>query len=54
MNKPLLFKGFDKTADGRLLKNYWAAPKDGKAGAHKVMLMAAIAYNLKNYLKRGG
>ncbi|EOR94227.1 hypothetical protein ADIARSV_2643 [Arcticibacter svalbardensis MN12-7] len=26
----------------------------GKAGAHKVMLMAAIAFNLKKYLKRGG
>jgi len=26
----------------------------GKAGAHKVMLMAAIAFNLKKYLKTGG
>jgi len=26
----------------------------GKAGAHKVMLMAAIAFNLKKYLKQGG
>jgi len=26
----------------------------GKAGAHKVMLMAAIAFNLKKYLKKGG
>jgi transposase len=26
--KPLPFKGFDHTADGRLLKNYWAASKD--------------------------
>jgi transposase len=26
--KPLPFKGFDHTADGRLLKNYWAAAKD--------------------------
>jgi hypothetical protein len=26
----------------------------GKAGAHKVMLMAAIAFNLKKYLKNGG
>jgi len=25
-----------------------------KAGAHKVMLMAAIAFNLKKYLKKGG
>jgi transposase len=25
----------------------------GKAGAHKVMLMAAIAFNLKKYLKKG-
>ncbi|RZK31296.1 MAG: hypothetical protein EOO61_18205 [Hymenobacter sp.] len=122
--KPLPFKGFDHTADGRLLKNYWAASKDcnscplkpdcvpnipcrkitrtpydeqfgraysrqqskrgkqmkklrqstvepvfgsltqyyglskigvlGKAGAHKVMLLAAIAFNLKKYLKNGG
>ncbi|MCP4977352.1 MAG: hypothetical protein GY931_14450 [Maribacter sp.] len=26
----------------------------GKAGAHKVMLMAAVAFNLKKYLKKGG
>lgn len=26
----------------------------GQAGAHKVMLMAAIAFNLKKYLKKGG
>ncbi|MGB3144896.1 MAG: transposase [Maribacter sp.] len=26
----------------------------GKAGANKVMLMAAIAFNLKKYLKKGG
>ena len=26
----------------------------GKAAAHKVMLMAAIAFNLKKYLKKGG
>ena len=26
----------------------------GKPGAHKVMLMAAIAFNLKKYLKKGG
>jgi hypothetical protein len=26
----------------------------GKAGAHKVMLMASIAFNLKKYLKKGG
>lgn len=26
----------------------------GKAGAHKVMLMAAIAFNIKKYLKKGG
>ena len=26
----------------------------GKAGAHKVMLMAAIAFNLKEYAKKGG
>ncbi len=26
----------------------------GKAGAHKVMLMAAIAFNLQKYLKKGG
>ena len=26
----------------------------GKAGAHKVVLMAAIAFNLKKYLKKGG
>jgi transposase len=26
----------------------------GKAGAHKIMLMAAIAFNLKKYLKKGG
>jgi hypothetical protein len=121
MGKPLPFKGFDQTQDGRLLKNYWAAPKDckactlkptcvptsqckkiirtaydpeylrayarqqsrqgrcmrrlrqgtvepifgslihyyglrkigvrGKAGAHKVMLMAATAFNLKKYMK---
>jgi transposase len=122
--KPLPFKGFDHSADGRLLKNYWAASKDcnscplksscvpnipcrkitrtpydeqylkaysrqqskrgrqmkklrqstvepvfgsltqyyglskisvlGKAGAHKVMLLAAVAFNLKKYLKSGG
>ncbi|WP_235336652.1 transposase [Pontibacter korlensis] len=121
MGKPLPFMGFDRTADGRLLKNYWAAPADcrqcackptcapkarcrkitrtaydeqyqrayarqnsrrgkrmkklrqstvepvfgslvqhyglrkinvlGKSGAHKVMLMAAIAFNLKKYMK---
>ena len=121
MDKPLPFKGFDHTPDGRLLKNYWAAPRDcrecalkstcapntrcrkitrtaydpeysrayarqqsrqgrrmrqlrqstvepvfgslihyyglrkigvrGKAGAHKVMLMAASAFNLKKYMK---
>ncbi|RDV10242.1 IS1182 family transposase, partial [Pontibacter diazotrophicus] len=28
MGKPLPFKGFDRTADGRLLRNYWAAPSD--------------------------
>ena len=26
----------------------------GQPGAHKVMLMAAIAFNLKKYLKKGG
>jgi hypothetical protein len=26
----------------------------GKAGAHKVMLMAAIAFNFKKYLKTNG
>ena len=26
----------------------------GKAGEHKVMLMATIAFNLKKYLKKGG
>lgn len=26
----------------------------GKAGAHKVMLMAAIAFNLKKYFKKVG
>lgn len=121
MGKPLPFKGFDHTPDGRLLKNYWAAPRDckecrlkstcapntrcrkitrtaydpeylrayarqqsrkgkrikrlrqstvepvfgsliyyyglrkigvrGKAGASKVMLMAATAFNLKKYMK---
>ena len=121
MGKPLPFKGFDHTAEGRLIKNYWAAPKDcsactlkatcapntrcrkitrtaydpeylrayarqqsrkgkrmkrlrqstvepvfgsliqpyglrkirvrGKTGAHKVMLMAATAFNLKKYLQ---
>ncbi len=121
--KPISFKGFHHTDDGRLLKKYWSAPKDckvcplksicipdihykritrtpydgqyqkaygrqqskrgrqmkklrqstvepvfgsliyyyglskigvlGKAGAHKVMLMAAIAFNLKKYLKKG-
>ncbi|WP_235336463.1 transposase [Pontibacter korlensis] len=121
MGKPLPFMGFDRTADGRLLKNYWAAPADcrqcaskptcapkarcrkitrtaydaqyqrayarqnsrrgkrmkklrqstvepvfgslvqhyglrkinvlGKSGAHKVMLLAAIAFNLKKYMK---
>jgi hypothetical protein len=121
MGKPLPFKGFDHSADGRLIKNYWAAPKDcracalkatcapntrcrkitrtaydpeylraytrqqsrkgkrmkrlrqstvepvfgslihyyglrrigvrGKAGASKVMLLAATAFNLKKYLK---
>ncbi|RYE22516.1 MAG: hypothetical protein EOP45_08095 [Sphingobacteriaceae bacterium] len=122
--KPLPFKAFEHTADGRLLKSYWAASTDcnrcllkatcvpnspcrritrtpydeqylrahdrqhskrgkqlkklrqstvepvfgsltqyyglnkigvlGKADAHKVMLMAAIAFNLKKYLKTGG
>ncbi|RYE19697.1 MAG: IS1182 family transposase [Sphingobacteriaceae bacterium] len=122
--KPLPFKAFEHSADGRLLKSYWAASTDcnrcplkatcvpnspcrritrtpydeqylraharqhsqrgkqmkklrqstvepvfgsltqyyglnkisvlGKAGAHKVMLMAAIAFNLKKYLKKGG
>lgn len=122
--KPLPFKSYDHSTDGRLLKNYWTASKDcnncplkssciqnmhykkitrtaydeqylraysrqqskrgkqmkklrqstvepvfgsltqyyglskisvlGKAGAHKVMLMAAIAFNLKKYLKSGG
>ncbi len=122
--KPLPFKSYDHSADGRLLKNYWTASKDctscplksscvqnmhykkitrtaydeqylraysrqqskrgkqmkklrqstvepvfgsltqyyglnkigvlGKAGAHKVMLLAAIAFNLKKYLKNGG
>ncbi|WP_299761362.1 transposase [uncultured Pontibacter sp.] len=121
MGKPLPFKGFDRTPDGRLLKNYWAAPCDcrqcpskptcapkgrcrkitrtaydeqyqrayarqhsrrgmqmrrlrqstvepvfgslvqhyglrrinvlGKSGAHKVMLLAAVAFNLKKYMK---
>ena len=121
VGKPLPFKGFDHTQDGRLIKNYWAAPRDckecslkatcapntrcrkitrtaydpeylrayarqqsrkgkrmrklrqgtvepvfgslihyygmrkigvrGKAGANKVMLMAATAFNLKKYLK---
>ncbi|MES2734076.1 MAG: IS1182 family transposase [Bacteroidota bacterium] len=35
MGKPLPFKGFDHTQDGRLLKNYWAAPRDCKACALK-------------------
>ncbi len=35
MGKPLPFKGFDHTADGRLIKNYWAAPKDCSACALK-------------------
>lgn len=26
----------------------------GKVGAHKVILMATIAFNLKKYLKKGG
>jgi len=26
----------------------------GQAGAHKIMLMAAIAFNLKKHLKKGG
>ncbi len=122
--KPIPFKKFDHTDDGRMLKKYWSAPKDcklcplknscipdihykritrtpydeqyqkahdrqqskrgrqmkklrqstvepifgsliyyyglskigvlGKAGAHKVMLLAAIAFNLKKYLKKGG
>ncbi|EOR93520.1 hypothetical protein ADIARSV_3233 [Arcticibacter svalbardensis MN12-7] len=37
--------------------NYYGLSKIGvvgKASAHKVMLMAAIAFNLKNYLKTGG
>ena len=121
MGKPLPFKGFDHTQDGRLLKNYWAAPSDcrqcpskptcapkarcrkitrtaydeqyqrayarqhskrgrqmkklrqstvepvfgslvhhyglrrvnvlGKSGAHKVMLMAAVAFNLRKYIR---
>ncbi|MBB6609692.1 transposase [Pontibacter sp. Tf4] len=28
MGKPLQFKSFDHTLDGRLLKHYWAAPSD--------------------------
>lgn len=121
MGNPLSFKGFDCTADGRLLRNYWAAPSDcrqclakptcaprsrcrkithtaydeqyrrayarqnsrrgkqmrrlrqgtvepvfgslvqhyglrrisvlGKSGAHKVMLLAAVAFNLRKYMK---
>ena len=121
MGKPLPFMGFEHNLDGRLLKNYWAAPSDcrrcpskptcapkarcrkitrtaydeeyrraftrqnskggkrmkkirqstvepvfgslvqhyglrrvsvlGKSGAHKVMLLAAIALNLKKYMK---
>ncbi|KKM95222.1 hypothetical protein LCGC14_1190470, partial [marine sediment metagenome] len=38
------------------LTQYYGLRKIGvlsKAGAHKVMLMAAIAFNLKKYLKRG-
>lgn len=35
MGKPLPFKGFDHTAEGRLIKNYWAAPKDCRACALK-------------------
>lgn len=119
--KPLPFMGFDHTQDGRLLKNYWAAPSDcrqcpnkptcapkarcrkitrtaydeqyqrayarqhsrqgkrmkklrqstvepvfgslvqhyglrkinvlGKTGAHKVMLLAAVAFNLRKYMR---
>ena len=121
MGKALPFMGFDHTPDGRLLKNYWAAPSDcrqcpskptcapktrcrkitrtaydeeyqraytrqnskrgkrmkklrqstvepvfgslvqhyglrrinvlGKSAAHKVITMAAIAFNLKKYIK---
>ncbi|MFD3003603.1 IS1182 family transposase [Pontibacter toksunensis] len=121
MGKPLPFKGFDHTPDGRLTKNYWAAPGDcrqcaskptcapkarcrkitrtaydeqylrayarqqsrrgkrmkklrqstvepvfgslvhhyglsrigvlGKSGAHKVMLMAAVAFNIRKYMR---
>jgi hypothetical protein len=39
------------------LTHYYGLRKIGvlvKAGAHKVMLMAAIAFNLKKYLKTGG
>ncbi|WP_246343791.1 transposase [Adhaeribacter radiodurans] len=35
MGKSLPFKGFDHTAEGRLIKNYWAAPKDCRACALK-------------------
>ncbi|GAA4431786.1 hypothetical protein GCM10023188_19680 [Pontibacter saemangeumensis] len=35
MGKPLPFKGFDRTADGRLLRNYWAAPSDCRQCASK-------------------
>ncbi|RYE24176.1 MAG: hypothetical protein EOP45_06105, partial [Sphingobacteriaceae bacterium] len=65
--KPLPFKGYDHTADGRLLKNYWAAAKDCnscplKSGCvPKVKLVPikscswpAIAFNLKKYLKTKG
>jgi len=121
MGKPLPFKGFNHTPDGRLLKNYRAAPSGcrqcpnkttcaprtrskkiartaydeqhlrayarqhsrqgkqmkklrqstvepvfgslmqhyglrkinvlGKSGAHKVMLLAAVAFNLRKYMK---
>ncbi len=121
MGKPLPFKGFERNLDGRLLRNYWAAPSDcrqcmnkptcapkarcrkitrtaydeqyqrayarqnsrrgkqmrrlrqstvepvfgslvqhyglrrinvlGRSGAHKVMLLAAVAFNLKKYMK---
>ncbi|CAM3894095.1 transposase [Pontibacter korlensis] len=35
MGKPLPFKGFDRTQDGRLLRNYWAAPSDCRQCSNK-------------------
>ena len=42
--KPIPFKKFDHTDDGRLLKKYWLAPKDCKAHPRKPSYIPDIYY----------